>query len=209
MASGSLMVFTGNANPKLAADVVRRLGCLWVPPQSGVSRTARSMSNCWKRAWHGRLILQSDLRSHQREHHGIADHGGCAQAGFGRPHHRSDSLLQLRPSGPPSRSARVPITAKVVANMLQAAGVQRVLTVDLPRRPDPGFLPTISRWITSTPRRSCSTISKQRIEDLLVVSPDVGGVVRPRAFPSASNAIWRSSTSAVRKANVSGDEHHR
>ncbi|MDO9602647.1 MAG: ribose-phosphate pyrophosphokinase, partial [Rhodocyclaceae bacterium] len=78
------------------------------------------------------------------------------------------------------RSARVPIAAKVVANMLQAAGVQRLLTVDLHADQIQGFFDIPVDNIYATPIL-LGDIWKQRHEDLLVVSPDVGGVLRARA----------------------------
>jgi ribose-phosphate pyrophosphokinase len=78
------------------------------------------------------------------------------------------------------RSARVPIAAKVVANMLQAVGVQRVLTVDLHADQIQGFFDIPVDNIYATPIL-LGDIWKQRHDDLLVVSPDVGGVLRARA----------------------------
>jgi ribose-phosphate pyrophosphokinase len=78
------------------------------------------------------------------------------------------------------RSARVPIAAKVVANMLQAAGVQRLLTVDLHADQIQGFFDIPVDNIYATPIL-LGDIWKQRHDDLMVVSPDVGGVLRARA----------------------------
>jgi hypothetical protein len=63
MAYDSLMVFTGNANPKLAADVVKRLNISLGRPMSGVSPTARSAAKSSKRARQGRLRPAADLQS--------------------------------------------------------------------------------------------------------------------------------------------------
>ena len=79
------------------------------------------------------------------------------------------------------RSARVAITAKVVANMLQAAGVQRMLTVDLHAAQIHGFFDIPVDNIYAGPIL-LGDIWKQRHDDLLVVSPDIGGVVRARAL---------------------------
>ena len=79
------------------------------------------------------------------------------------------------------RSARVPIAAKVVANMLQAAGVQRLLTVDLHADQIQGFFDIPVDNIYAAPIL-LGDIWKQSHPDLLVVSPDVGGVVRARAM---------------------------
>ncbi len=78
------------------------------------------------------------------------------------------------------RSARVPITAKVVANMLQAVGVDRVLTVDLHADQIQGFFDVPVDNVYGSPIL-LSDIQQQNYENLVVVSPDVGGVVRARA----------------------------
>ena len=79
------------------------------------------------------------------------------------------------------RSARVPISAKVVANMITSVGVDRVLTVDLHADQIQGFFDIPVDNIYATPIM-LSDIYNQRFPDLMVVSPDVGGVVRARAL---------------------------
>ena len=80
-----------------------------------------------------------------------------------------------------SRSARVAITAKVVANMLQGAGVDRVLTMDLHSDQIQGFFDIPVDNIYSTPVL-LGDIWRCGYKNLTVVSPDVGGVVRARAI---------------------------
>jgi ribose-phosphate pyrophosphokinase len=79
------------------------------------------------------------------------------------------------------RSARVPISAKVVADMVQAAGVDRVLTVDLHADQIQGFFNIPVDNVYGSPIL-LDDIEKQAYENLIVVSPDVGGVVRARAI---------------------------
>jgi ribose-phosphate pyrophosphokinase len=78
------------------------------------------------------------------------------------------------------RSARVPITAKVVADMIAAVGVDRVLTIDLHAEQIQGFFDMPVDNIYGAPIL-IDDISRQGYKDLLVVSPDIGGVVRARA----------------------------
>jgi ribose-phosphate pyrophosphokinase len=78
------------------------------------------------------------------------------------------------------RSQRVPITAKVVANMLTGAGVDRVLTVDLHADQIQGFFECPVDNVYASPILM-GDIWKQKFPDMIVVSPDVGGVVRARA----------------------------
>jgi ribose-phosphate pyrophosphokinase len=78
------------------------------------------------------------------------------------------------------RSARVPITAKVVADMIAAVGVDRVLTIDLHAEQIQGFFDMPVDNIYGAPIL-IEDISRQGYKDLLVVSPDIGGVVRARA----------------------------
>jgi len=79
------------------------------------------------------------------------------------------------------RSARVPITAKVIANMLDGVGVDRVLTVDLHADQIQGFFNIPVDNVYASPIL-LGDVWRQRHENLLVVSPDVGGVVRARAL---------------------------
>lgn len=78
------------------------------------------------------------------------------------------------------RSARVPITAKVVADMITTVGIDRVMTVDLHADQIQGFFDIPVDNVYGSPVL-LSDIEKQNYEDLVVVSPDVGGVVRARA----------------------------
>ena len=84
------------------------------------------------------------------------------------------------------RSARVPISAKVVADMLQTAGVDRVLTVDLHADQIQGFFNIPMDNIYGSPIL-LDDIEKQDYDNLMVVSPDVGGVVRARAIAKQLN----------------------
>ncbi len=84
------------------------------------------------------------------------------------------------------RSARVPISAKVVADMLQTAGVDRVLTVDLHADQIQGFFNIPMDNIYGSPIL-LDDIEKQNYDNLMVVSPDVGGVVRARAIAKQLN----------------------
>lgn len=79
------------------------------------------------------------------------------------------------------RSARVPITAKLVANMVSSAGADRVLTVDLHSDQIQGFFDVPVDNVYATPVM-LADIWKSCPNDLMVVSPDVGGVVRARAL---------------------------
>lgn len=78
------------------------------------------------------------------------------------------------------RSARVAITAKVIANMLTTVGVNRLLTMDLHSDQIQGFFDIPVDNIYATPIL-LDDLTKQKHDDLIVVSPDVGGVVRARA----------------------------
>jgi ribose-phosphate pyrophosphokinase len=80
-----------------------------------------------------------------------------------------------------TRSARVPITAKVVANMIASVGTSRVLTVDLHADQIQGFFDIPVDNVFASPIL-LGDIWRQKDPDLMVVSPDVGGVVRARAL---------------------------
>ena len=79
------------------------------------------------------------------------------------------------------RSARVPIAAKLVAKMICAAGADRVLTVDLHADQIQGFFDVPVDNVYASPIL-LGDVWRQQYQDLIVVSPDVGGVVRARAL---------------------------
>lgn len=90
------------------------------------------------------------------------------------------------------RSARVPITAKVVADFLSSVGVDRVLTVDLHAEQIQGFFDVPVDNVFASPVL-LEDMQRLNLEKLVVVSPDIGGVVRARAvaklFDDAEMAI--------------------
>ncbi len=79
------------------------------------------------------------------------------------------------------RSARVPITAKIVADMMASVGICRVLTVDLHADQIQGFFYMPVDNVYSTPIL-LNDIKERQLDNIMVVSPDVGGVVRARAM---------------------------
>ena len=79
------------------------------------------------------------------------------------------------------RSMRVPISAKVVANMLETVGVERLLTMDLHADQIQGFFDIPVDNIYASPVL-LSDLKSKSYSDLVVISPDVGGVVRARAL---------------------------
>lgn len=181
MAYDSLMVFTGNAHPKLAEDVARRLnirlGRATVGRFSDGETNVEIMENVRGKDV---FVLQSTCQptnDNLMEIMLMVDALRRASAGritaaipyFG--YARQDRRV---------RSARVPITARVVADMLTVVGVNRVLTMDLHSDQIQGFFDIPVDNIYSTPILM-GDIWKQNYKDLIVVSPDVGGVVRARA----------------------------
>jgi len=85
------------------------------------------------------------------------------------------------------RSARVPISAKVVADMLAAVGISRLLTVDLHADQIQGFFDMPVDNVYGTPVLLEDFRSKKYTNNFIIVSPDVGGVVRARAVAKRLN----------------------
>lgn len=105
------------------------------------------------------------------------------------------------------RSARVPITAKVVADMMVTVGVDRVLTVDLHAEQIQGFFDVPVDNVYGSPVLISDIIS-QNYENLMIVSPDIGGVVRARAVAKQLNDLDLAIIDKRRpKANVSQVMH--
>jgi ribose-phosphate pyrophosphokinase len=104
------------------------------------------------------------------------------------------------------RSTRVPISAKVVADMLQTVGVERVLTMDLHADQIQGFFDIPVDNIYASPVL-LSDLKSKAYPDLVVVSPDVGGVVRARALAKQLGCDLAIIDKRRPKANVSEVMH--
>ena len=182
MASANLMVFTGNANPLLGKEVARRLnipvGRAVVGKFSDGEVNIELLENVRGKDV---FILQSTstpTNDNLMEILVMADalkRSSAARITAAIPYF-GYARQDRRP-----RSARVAISAKVVANMLEAAGIDRVLTMDLHADQIQGFFDVPVDNIYAAPIL-LSDVWKHNYEDLIVVSPDVGGVVRARAL---------------------------
>jgi len=104
------------------------------------------------------------------------------------------------------RSTRVPISAKVVANLLETVGIERVLTMDLHADQIQGFFDIPVDNIYASPVLLTDVKSKN-YSDLVVVSPDVGGVVRARALAKQLGCDLAIIDKRRPKANVSEVMH--
>ena len=185
--SSKMMVFTGNANPALARKVADRLylaignaavskfsdGEITVELNENVrgkdvfilqSTCAPTNDNLME------LVVMIDAlrRASATRITAVVPYFGYA---------RQDRRV---------RSARVPISAKVVADMMVAVGVDRVLTVDLHAEQIQGFFQCPVDNIYGSPVLIADILESQ-YKDLIVVSPDIGGVVRARAIAKQLN----------------------
>ncbi|SEI39260.1 ribose-phosphate pyrophosphokinase [Allopseudospirillum japonicum] len=176
-----MMVFTGNANPELARKVVEcldiRLGDATVGQFSDgeiaveINENARGkdvfviQSTCAPTNDNlMELILMIDALRRASAHRitAVIPYFGYA---------RQDRRV---------RSARVPISAKAIADMMSAVGVDRVMTMDLHADQIQGFFSVPVDNVYGSPVL-LDDIQRQNYENIVVVSPDVGGVVRARA----------------------------
>jgi len=198
----SLMVFTGTANPELAQNVVKHLdislGRADVGRFSDGEVAVELLENVRGRDV---FILQSTCaptNDNLMEILTMAD--ALRRASAGRITAAIPYFGYARQDRRP-RSARVPISAKLVANMLTSAGIDRILTVDLHADQIQGFFDMPVDNVYATPVL-LKDMRAQRIEDLIVVSPDVGGVVRARAMAKALNTDLAIIDKRRPKANV-------
>ena len=181
MAYDSLMVFTGNANPRLAADVVKylniRLGKAPVGRFSDGEIMVEILENVRGKDV---FVLQSTCTpTNDNLMEVLVMVDALKRASAGRVTAAIPYFGYARQDRRP-RSARVPITAKVVANMLTSVGVDRMLTMDLHSDQIQGFFDIPVDNIYATPIL-LGDVWKHNYQNLVVVSPDVGGVVRARA----------------------------
>ena len=203
MAYDSLMVFTGNANPRLAADIAKRLNISLGRASVGRFSDGEATVEIHEHV-RGKdvFILQptcTPANENLMELLVMVDALKRASAGritaaipyFG--YARQDRRV---------RSARVPIAAKLVADLLTAAGVHRVLTMDLHAEQVQGFFNIPVDNIYSLPIM-LADVWKKNFADLMVVSPDVGGVVRARALAKRLECDLAIIDKRRPKANVS------
>lgn len=181
-ADAGMMIFTGNANPRLACDIVDHLslplGKALVDRFSDGEIRVEIEENV-----RGRDVFVVQPTCHPTNESIMellimVDALRRASAGrittvipyFG--YSRQDRRV---------RSVRVPISARVVANLITSVGADRVLTVDLHADQIQGFFDLPVDNVYSSPVL-LGDIWRQKYPNLIVVSPDVGGVVRARAL---------------------------
>ncbi len=182
MAFNNLTVFTGNAHPQLAGDVVRHLnihlGRASVGRFSDGEVAVEILENV---RGHDVFVLQSTcMPTNDTLMEIMVMVDALRRASAGRITAAIPYFGYARQDRR-ARSARVPITAKVVANMLQGVGVDRMLTMDLHSDQIQGFFDIPVDNVYSSPIL-LGDIWRHDYQNLLVVSPDVGGVVRARAI---------------------------
>ncbi len=181
MAKGDMMVFTGTANPRLAEEVVGHLGMelgrATVDRFSDGEVMIELLDNVRGKDV---FVLQSTcMPTNDNLMEVMVMIDALRRASAGRITAAIPYLGYSRQDRRP-RSARVAITAKVVANMLTSVGVNRVLTMDLHSDQIQGFFDIPVDNIYATPLL-LSDLWRRNYDNLVVVSPDVGGVVRARA----------------------------
>jgi len=182
MGYGSMMVFTGNANPKLAEDVARHLNKSLGRATVGRFSDGEVMVEILENV-RGKdvFVLQSTCApTNDTLMEVLVMVDALKRSSAGRITAAIPYFGYARQDRRP-RSARVAITAKVVANMLQSAGVDRMLTMDLHADQIQGFFDIPVDNVYAAPI-TLSDVWKSNYPNLIVVSPDVGGVVRARAL---------------------------
>jgi ribose-phosphate pyrophosphokinase len=201
------LLFTGNANPLLAQEIATNLGT-----ELGKARVDRFSDG----------EVNVEIQQNVRARDIFVVQPTCAPANenlmelcimvdaFKRASARRVTAVipyygYARQDRRP-RSTRVPISAKVVANMLEAVGVERMLTMDLHADQIQGFFNIPVDNIYASPVLLADLQSKN-YSDLVVVSPDVGGVVRARALAKQLGCELAIIDKRRPKANVSEVMH--
>jgi len=198
-----MRIFTGSANPRLASSVCRHLNISLGRAVVGKFSDGEVMVELLENV-RGRdaFILQSTCaptNDNLMEVLVMAD--ALKRASAARITAAIPYFGYARQDRRP-RSARVPISAKVVADMLMTVGVHRVMTMDLHADQIQGFFNIPVDNIYATPIL-LGDVWKQNYDDLLVVSPDVGGVVRARAIAKRLDSDLAIIDKRRPKANVS------
>lgn len=196
------MVFTGNANPALAKNIVDKLGMSLGKAQVSQFSDGEIAVEIQENV-RGRdvfVIQPTCAPTHKNLMELLILVDALRRASAGRVtavvpyfgYARQDRRV---------RSARVPITAKLVADMMVGVGIDRVLTLDLHAEQIQGFFDVPVDNIYGAPIL-LDDIRRQKYKDLVVVSPDIGGVVRARAVAKELNIELAIIDKRRPKANV-------
>jgi ribose-phosphate pyrophosphokinase len=205
--SPDFMIFTGNANPVLAAEIARHTGTTVGSANVGRFSDGEVSVEITQnvRARHVFVVQPTCVPTNDNLMELIIMVDALKRAS-------ADSISAVIPyfgyarQDRRPRSSRVPITAKVVANMLQAVGVSRVLTMDLHADQIQGFFDIPVDNIYASPVL-LGDLRQKNYPDLLVVSPDVGGVVRARALAKQLDCDMAIIDKRRPRANVSEVMH--
>jgi ribose-phosphate pyrophosphokinase len=180
MAYDSMMVFTGNANPKLAEAVVHHLNIRLGKATVGRFSDGEVMVEIMENVRGSDVFVLQSTYTNDSLMEVLIMVDALKRASASRITAAIPYFGYARQDRRP-RSARVPITAKVVANMLTSVGVDRLLTMDLHSDQIQGFFDIAVDNIYAAPIL-LGDVWKHDYQNLVVVSPDVGGVVRARAL---------------------------
>ncbi len=182
MVPDSMMIFSGNANPALAQAVTNYLS---IPlGQANVTRFSDGEVSCQiidNVRGKDVFILQSTCAPTNDNLMELMIMVDALKRASARRITAAIPYFGYARQDRRPRSTRVAISAKVVANMLQSAGVDRVLTMDLHADQIQGFFDIPVDNIYATPVLMNDLVGRH-YDNLMVVSPDVGGVVRARAM---------------------------
>ncbi len=207
MVPDNLMVFSGNANPRLAHAVVQHLNLPLGRAQVSRFSDGEVMVEVNENV-RGKdvFVLQSTCApTNDNLMELVIMVDAFKRASAGRITAAIPYFGYARQDRRP-RSARVAISAKVVANMLQAVGVHRMLTMDLHADQIQGFFDIPVDNIYASPIL-LGDLWKHNYENLVVVSPDVGGVVRARALAKRIEADLAIIDKRRPRANVAEVMH--
>ncbi len=182
MDPATMAIFSGNAHPELAQDIARvlrvPLAKAYVGRFSDGEISVEILENIRGRET---FIIQSTCPpTNENLMELLVMVDACRRASASRITAVMPYFGYARQDRRP-RASRVPITAKLVAEMIAVAGVDRVLTVDLHADQIQGFFDIAVDNVYASPVL-LGDVWKQKYERMVVVSPDVGGVVRARAL---------------------------
>ena len=183
------MVFTGNANPELAQSIAENLGVPMGRANVGRFSDGEVMVEIMEN------VRGRDVYLVQPTCQPTADNfmellvmiDALARASASRVTAIIPYFGYARQDRRP-RSSRVPITAKVAARMISVAGTDRVVTVDLHADQIQGFFDIPVDNVYASPLTLADIWKHYTSEEIIVVSPDVGGVVRARAIAKRLDA---------------------
>src|SRR6266498_3979273 len=205
--TGGIKVFSGNANPKLAEEIARHLGCDMGRAFAERFSDGEFNFQIDENVRGGDVFIVQPTCPPTDEH--LMELLIMLDAFRRSSAERITAVIPYYGYGRSDKKdrPRVPISARLVANLITVAGADRLLTIDLHAAQIQGFFDIPVDHLYSAPVM-IGYYQENPLTNLTVVAPDTGGAERARAYAKRLDAELAPCDKRREKANVADDVHH-